>query len=63
MIPVITSLDDGRMKNFQRMVDGGGVGFQGHELVLYQSLKLALETIADIAEEVKVNGTNDEGTS
>lgn len=43
MNKIITSLDDGHMKQFADYEAHKGLGFQGYERVLYLSLVAALE--------------------
>jgi len=45
---LITSLEDGRMTMFRGYVASGGVGFMGHEFLLFLSLQAALEQIKEL---------------
>ncbi len=46
--PIITSNSDGRMQTFQRYEDGGGIGFTGHERILFLSLRNALSRVDEM---------------
>ncbi len=69
---LITDLEDGRMTMFRGYVASGGVGFMGHEFLLFCSLQAALEQLVEFKKlteetpgedpEETPDETGDEGT-